>query len=103
MQLKDGTIVPLTPRFRQGIMSSVEGMACQGLRVLACAFKSDLGTLSDYNGPNHPGHQTLINADNYSSIESGATFVGLGGLQVCDPIKTRPVCFYHDLYDLTKQ
>lgn len=97
MQLKDSTIVPLTPSFRQGIMSSVEGMACQGLRVLACAFKTDLGTLSDYNGPNHPGHQTLINADNYSSIESGLTFVGLGGLQVCDSLE-KETCLFLSCY-----
>uniref|UniRef100_A0A7I4C0P0 P-type Ca(2+) transporter n=1 Tax=Physcomitrium patens TaxID=3218 RepID=A0A7I4C0P0_PHYPA len=81
VQLKDGTIIPLSPSFRQGITSSIEGMACQGLRVLACAFKRDLGSMSDYNGPEHPAHQRLVNADNYSSIESELTFVGLGGLQ----------------------
>lgn len=83
MQLKDGTIIPLSPSFRQRITSSIEGMACQGLRVLACAFKRDLGSMSDYNGPEHPAHRRLVNADNYSSIESELTFVGLGGLQVC--------------------
>jgi len=59
-------------------------MACQGLRVLACAFKTDLGTFSDYDGLQHPAHQALINADIYSSIESELTFVGLCGLQVSD-------------------
>lgn len=82
VQLKDGSVVPLTPSFRENIIGSVEAMACKGLRVLACAFKSDLENLADYTGPKHPAHGMLINAENYSSIESQLTFVGLAGLQV---------------------
>lgn len=82
MQLKDGTIAPLTSSFREAVLSSIGGMANRGLRVLAFAFKSDLGDLSDYTGVKHPAHASLINSENYSSIESQMTFVGLAGLQV---------------------
>ncbi|CAK9231707.1 unnamed protein product [Sphagnum troendelagicum] len=81
VQLRDGSVVPLNASFREKIMASVEKLACQGLRVLACAFKTDLGTLSNYTGPNHPAHQSLVASENYSAIESELTFVGLAGLQ----------------------
>jgi Ca2+-transporting ATPase len=82
VQLRDGSVVPLNASFREKIMVSVEKLACQGLRVLACAFKTDLGTLSNYTGPKHPAHQSLVASENYSAIESELTFVGLAGLQV---------------------
>jgi Ca2+-transporting ATPase len=81
VQLRDGSVVPLNASFREKIMVSVEKLACQGLRVLACAFKTDLGTLSNYTGPKHPAHQSLVASENYSAIESELTFVGLAGLQ----------------------
>lgn len=82
MQLKDGTIAPLTSSFREAVLSSIGAMANRGLRVLAFAFKSDLGNLSDYTGVKHLAHESLINSENYISIESQLTFVGLAGLQV---------------------
>lgn len=82
VQLKDGTVVPLTPSSREFIMASVDTMASKGLRVLACAFKTELGVFQDYDGSSHPSHQMLLEPENYFNIESQLTFVALSGLQV---------------------
>ncbi|KAL2641799.1 hypothetical protein R1flu_009386 [Riccia fluitans] len=81
VQLKDGTIVPLSPRSRDVIMASVDAMARKGLRVLGCAFKTELGVLGDYHGVAHPSHQILLDVENYYNIESQLTFTALAGLQ----------------------
>ncbi|KAG6555237.1 hypothetical protein Mapa_003278 [Marchantia paleacea] len=86
VQLKDGTVVPLTPSSREFIMASVDTMASKGLRVLACAFKTELGVFEDYDGPSHPSHQMLLEPENYFNIETQLTFVALSGLQ--DPPRT---------------
>ncbi|KAJ7535384.1 hypothetical protein O6H91_12G030800 [Diphasiastrum complanatum] len=81
VQLSDGSITPLTPSFRETITQSVTAMASRSLRVLAYAFKIELGSLADYIGPEHHLHDLLVNPENYSTIESQLTFVGLTGLQ----------------------
>lgn len=81
IMLKDGSVVPLTPNFREAIMTRINLMARRSLRVLACAYKTDLGSLNDYSGPEHPAHRLLLNMENYAMIESQLTFVGLVGMQ----------------------
>lgn len=82
MQLRDGSVVPLTPDFRQQILENVNRMASKSLRVLALAFKTDLGSLTNYTGVEDPAHAMLMNPEKYVQIESGLAFVGLAGLQV---------------------
>ncbi|MCO5577125.1 hypothetical protein L7F22_030948 [Adiantum nelumboides] len=81
VMLKDGSIVPLVPNLREDIMTTINFLAKKGLRVLACAWKQDLGPLDDYTGPGHPAHQLLLNTENYATIESQLTFLGLTGMQ----------------------
>ncbi|KAH7443179.1 hypothetical protein KP509_02G023900 [Ceratopteris richardii] len=81
VMLNDGFVVPLLPSLREEIISTIDLLASKGLRVLACAYKQDLGTLNEYTGPEHPLHQLLLNADNYAAIESQLTFLGLAGMQ----------------------
>ncbi|XP_024541081.1 calcium-transporting ATPase 2, endoplasmic reticulum-type isoform X2 [Selaginella moellendorffii] len=81
VQLKDGSVVPLTPSFRENIISCINAMTSKGLRVLALASKSDLGPLSDYTGPDHPAQNILVKPESYVLVESQLTFVGLAGLQ----------------------
>ena len=79
---QDGSIVPLTTRYREEILTNMNLLASKGLRVLACAYKTGLGSLDDYTGPLHPQHKMLLNAESYPTIESELTFVGLVGMQV---------------------
>ncbi|KAL3678039.1 hypothetical protein R1sor_020995 [Riccia sorocarpa] len=81
VQLKDGTVVPLSPRCRELIMANVDAMARKGLRILGCAFTTELGVLDDYNGATHPSHEVLLDVENYYNIESQLTFTALAGLQ----------------------
>ncbi|KAI5079779.1 hypothetical protein GOP47_0005258 [Adiantum capillus-veneris] len=81
VMLKDGSIVPLVPNLREEIMATINLLAKMGLRVLACAWKQDLGPLDEYTGPDHPAHQLLMNTENYATIESQLTFLGLAGMQ----------------------
>ena len=74
---QDGSIVPLTTRYREEILTNMNLLASKGLRVLACAYKTGLGSLDDYTGPLHPQHKMLLNAESYPTIESELTFVGL--------------------------
>eukprot|EP00249_Psilotum_nudum_P019121 c27109_g1_i2 orf=105-3572(+) len=80
-QLKDGSVISLTPSLRESIMASINSLTVQSLRVLAFAYKMDLASLSSYTGPEHPAHQLLLNPDNYATIENQMTFVGLAGLK----------------------
>ena len=79
---QDGSIVSLTTRYREEILTNINLLASKGLRVLACAYKTGLGSLDDYTGPLHPQHKMLLNAESYATIESELTFVGLVGMQV---------------------
>lgn len=81
VMMKDGSIVPLTPSFREEIIARINLMASKSLRVLACAYKTGLGSLNDYTGPEHHAHQLLLNTESYATIESQLTFVGLVGMQ----------------------
>ena len=44
------------------------------MRVLACAYKTGLGSLDDYTGSLHPQHKMLMNAESYATIESEMVF-----------------------------
>eukprot|EP00250_Pteridium_aquilinum_P009828 c18964_g1_i1 orf=764-3508(+) len=79
--LKDGSAVPLQPNIREEIIATINLMASKGLRVLACACKTGLESLDDYTGPEHSAHHLLLNTENYATIESQLTFVGLVGMQ----------------------
>lgn len=81
VMLEDGFIVPLLPNLREEIIATINVLAGKGLRVLACACKQDLEILDDYSGPDHPAHQLLLNTENYATIESQLTFLGLAGMQ----------------------
>ncbi|MCO5568311.1 hypothetical protein L7F22_022010 [Adiantum nelumboides] len=91
VMLKDGSIVPLVPNLREDIMTTIIFLAKKGLRVLACAWKQDLGPLDDYTGPGHPAHQLLLNTENYATIESQLTFLGLTGMQTLPYDNLTPV------------
>ena len=80
--IHDGSIIPLKQSYRENISMNINLLASKGLRVLACACKTGLGNLDDYTGPLHPQHNLLLNAESYTTIESGLTFVGLVGMQV---------------------
>lgn len=55
-------------------------MASKGLRTLLMSYKKDLGNLSNYDGPNHEGHLTIMEAENYSDLESDSIFLGIVGI-----------------------
>jgi Ca2+-transporting ATPase len=89
VMLPNGEVVKITPQMKEKYQKEVNAMAAQALRTLAFAVKTDnLGQLSNYNGPAHPGHELLVDTANFANIESDMTFVGLVGIK--DP--PRPEC-----------
>ncbi|KAK8792761.1 hypothetical protein WA158_004925 [Blastocystis sp. Blastoise] len=83
--LDNGTVVPLTPSLQSACESCVYSMSKESLRVLAMAGKTDLGDLSNYNGPSHPHHKDLLDFNQYEQIESGLTLYGFCGIK--DPAR----------------
>ena len=79
--LSDGKITELEASARSKIAEVIESMAKQSLRCLAFASKTDLGQLSGYSGPDHPGHELLMDPGNYSQLESDLVWLGVAGLQ----------------------
>lgn len=82
MQLLDGSVVGMTDGARESLLSKLNVLSAKALRCLGLAYKDDLGNLSDYNGENHPAHNTLLDPCNYDTIESNLIFVGMAGLRV---------------------
>ncbi|EQC36759.1 Ca2+-transporting ATPase [Saprolegnia diclina VS20] len=82
VQLSNGTTVALTETGKKAILAKVTEMAGLSLRCLAVAQKtSNLGNLASYDGDrHHAAHKTLEQTDNFASIESGLTFLGLTGM-----------------------
>lgn len=69
--------------FTPAICRLLDRLAGRALRLLAFAFKSDLGAdLADYDGSEkHRGHKRLADPSQYAAIESDLVFLGLAGLQ----------------------
>jgi len=81
VMLANGSSVKLTAKGKEVILASLEGMARKAWRCLGFAYSHDLGELSDYDGPNHAAGKKLQNPDNFSTVESKLTFVGICGMQ----------------------
>lgn len=89
MQLLDGSVVPLDQHSRGLILEALNDMSSGALRCLGFAYKDELPEFETYDGSeDHPAHELLLKPSNYSSIESGLTFVGLVGLRVSRKRKT---------------
>ncbi|KAI9909299.1 hypothetical protein PsorP6_014894 [Peronosclerospora sorghi] len=81
VELGDGSVVPLTDSGRQLLLTQVSSLARKSLRCLALAKKEDLGELGAYDGDrHHPAHKMLEKTENFASIESGLTFIGLASM-----------------------
>jgi Ca2+-transporting ATPase len=81
IQLGDGSIKPLTDAGRQVLLAQVSSLARKSLRCLALAKKEELPQLGSYDGDrHHPAHKLLEKTENFASIESGLTFVGLASM-----------------------
>lgn len=81
VQLGDGTVKQLTSAGRQVLLAQVSSLARKSLRCLALAKKEELGDLGSYDGDrHHPAHKQLESTENFASIESGLTFVGLASM-----------------------
>jgi Ca2+-transporting ATPase len=80
IKLGNGNVEPMTPAIKKSIEAQVNAMAKNALRCIAFAIKEDLGDLATYNGPSHPAHKKLTITDNFASIESDMTFIGLVGI-----------------------
>lgn len=62
--------------------SLLDRLAGRALRLLACAVKTDLGDLADYDGTEaHRAHKRLADPSQYAALESDLVFLGLAGLQ----------------------
>lgn len=60
----------------------LDRLAGRALRLLACAVKTDLGDLADYDGSEgHRAHARLADTAGYAALESDLVFLGLAGLQ----------------------
>lgn len=82
VMLADGSIVPLTDAARAELHQLLDRLAGRALRLLACAVKTDLGDLADYDGSErHRGHSRLADPSQYEALESDLVFLGLTGLQ----------------------
>lgn len=69
----------------------LDRLAGRALRLLACAVKTDLGDLADYDGTEaHKGHRRLADTTAYAALESDLVFLGLTGLQ--DPPRPEVRC-----------
>lgn len=53
------------------------------MRTLAICVKYETGILSDYNGPTHPAHKQLEDANNYAKLEEEPIIIGV--VAVRDP------------------
>ena len=45
-----------------------------------CYKKNLVGGLDTYDGEKHPAHKVLVNVDNYKTIESNPTILGMVGI-----------------------
>ncbi|KAL3579835.1 hypothetical protein D5086_017670 [Populus alba] len=82
IQLLDGSVVALDQYSKDLILQNLREMSTSALRCLGFAYKEDLSEFKTYSGDeDHPAHQLLLDLNNYSSIESNLTFVGLAGLR----------------------
>ncbi|KAL3758588.1 hypothetical protein ACHAWU_008342 [Discostella pseudostelligera] len=90
-KLRDGTVVKLDGKLRRQIEEKTTDLATRPLRVLALAVKETdklEESLMHYAHDAHNDderHPLLSNPDNYSSIESGLTWVGMVGIK--DPAR----------------
>lgn len=50
-------------------------------RCLAFAVKTEIGQFADYDGDSHPAHKQLLDPNNYTSIETDLTWLGVAALQ----------------------
>ncbi len=80
--MPDGSEEKLTPAMRKQISAEIESYAGDALRTLALAQKTDLpAPYSEYNGQaSHKAHKQIC-PENFTTIESDLTFVGLVGIQ----------------------
>lgn len=77
----DGSRVAMTPEIKKDMQDRIASMASKALRTLGFAIKTELGELSDYDGPHHAAAAALRDPSKFVEIESGLTFVGLVGMQ----------------------
>jgi Ca2+-transporting ATPase len=90
-KMRDGTVVKLDGKLRRQIEEKTTDLATRPLRVLALAVKETdklEDSLMHYSHDVHNDderHPLLSNPDNYASIESGLTWVGMVGIK--DPAR----------------
>lgn len=99
VKFRDGTVAPLQGALRRGIENKLSEMAARPLRCLALAVKehheleSSIQSFSPESDDEVTQHPLLSNPDNYKTIESGLTLVGVVGIkdparpEVADSIK----------------
>ncbi len=91
VKLRDGTVVKLNGKLRRQIEEKTTDLATRPLRVLALAVKETdklEESLMHYSHDVHDDderHPLLSNPDNYASIETGLTWVGMIGIK--DPAR----------------
>lgn len=85
VMLPDGKVVKLTPALRSSILSCVDEMADDALRILAMARRDELPSeLAKFDGDmsaSSLASKLLTDMSRYSEIESGMVFLGLAGLR----------------------
>ena len=86
----EGKIVAIDDKFNKQIQAKISEWAGEGLRVIALAYKDNgsLGLLKDICSSEDimsPAYKHLKDVNNYPSIESGLTFIGMTGIS--DPIR----------------
>jgi hypothetical protein len=50
---------------KQELINNVEQLSSKALRCLALSYTENCGSLSDYDGPNHPSHKLLEDYSNF--------------------------------------
>ena len=62
----NGQVEQMSSAHKQAIQEQIQKMAEKGLRTLLMSYKTDLGALSSYDGPNHKAHKYLEDTDSRS-------------------------------------
>lgn len=80
---KQGEAIDFTAESQAMFLEKVKDYAKKGLRTLAICVKYDAGKLNGYDGPTHPGHALLQDANNFIEIEKEPILIGV--VAVRDP------------------
>lgn len=88
--LADGSLAPLSTGDITVLQRKVIEIASKGLRVLAVAKKTEIGNLQTFDGINdksHPATKTLMDPEQYSTLEQDLTLIGL--IAIKDPVRVQ--------------